>query len=89
MAWNTAGQVRVGKLFWPEIESNAAFFKGGSHAGKMQEFITPGVLVGKCKLRPEDAHSRAGLAFGVGMQIATSHFYTYNHGLVTTARWIF
>ncbi len=89
VSWNTAAQYRVGKIFWPEIESNATYFKGGAHSGQVQEFITPGVLVGKCKLHPEDPHSRAGAAFGVGMQVATSHYYTYNHGLVMTARWIF
>jgi hypothetical protein len=89
IAWNTAAQLRAGKLFWPEIESNATFYKGGTNDGKMQEFITPGILVGKCKLHPENPRSRPGLAAGVGMQIATSHFHTYNHGLILTARWIY
>ena len=89
VAWNTSAQYHIGKLFWPEVESNATFFKGGTNHGKEQEFITPGLIVGKCKLRPEDQHSRAGLAFGGGMQIATSHFHAYNHGLILTARWIY
>jgi len=89
VVWNLAGQFRVGKLFWPEIESNATFYKGGSNHGKIQEFVTPGLLIGKCKLHPEDPHSRAGAAFGAGMQIATSQFHSYNHELVLTARWIF
>lgn len=89
VAWNTAAQMRIRKIFWPEIESNATFFKGGSNRGKMQEFVTPGLLVGKCKLHPEDAHARAGLAFGAGMQIATSRYHSYDHGLVMTARWIY
>jgi hypothetical protein len=29
------------------------------------------------------------LAFGAGMQIATSQFHTYNHELILTARWIY
>ncbi len=89
VAWNTVAQVRAGKLFWPEIESNATFYKGGANDGKMQEFVTPGVIVGKCALHPGDPKARAGLAFGAGMQIATSHFHSYNHGLVLTARWLF
>jgi hypothetical protein len=89
IAWNTVAQYRVGKLFWPEVESNATFFKGGTNDGKIQEFITPGLIVGKCGLHPSEPKSRAGLAFGGGMQIATSHFHTYNHALVLTARWIF
>jgi len=87
--WNTAAQYRVGQLFWPEIESNATFYKGGSNDGKTQEFITPGMIIGKCAMHPSDPKSRPGLAFGGGLQIATSQFHTYNHGLVLTARWIF
>lgn len=89
VAWNTVAQYRIGKLFWPEIESNATFYKGGANDGKMQEFVTPGLIVGKCALHPADSKARAGLAFGAGMQIATSHFHTFNHGLVLTARWVF
>lgn len=89
IVWNTAAQVHVAKLFWPEVESNATFFKGGTNDRKMQEFITPGLLVGKCGLHPSVPGSRPGLAFGAGMQIAASHFHAYNHGLVLTVRWIY
>jgi len=87
--WNTAAQYRIGKLFVPELESNATFYKGGTNDGKIQEFITPGIVIGKCALHPADAKSRPGLAFGGGMQIATSQFHTYNHSLILTARWIY
>jgi hypothetical protein len=87
--WNTVAQYKVGKLFWPELESNATFFKGGPNDGKTQEFITPGLIIGKCGLHPSDAKSRPGLTFGGGMQIATSKLHTYNHSLILTARWIF
>jgi hypothetical protein len=89
IAWNTAAQYRIGKLFWPEIESNATYYKGGANDGKTQEFITPGLIFGKCKLHSEIPKSRPGLAVGAGMQIAASHFHTYNHALVTTIRWIY
>jgi hypothetical protein len=89
VAWNTVAQYRVGRLFWPEIESNATFYKGGSNDGKAQEFLAPGLIVGKCALHPSDPKSRPGLAFGAGMQIAASRFHTYNHSLVLTARWLF
>jgi hypothetical protein len=87
--WNTVAQYRIAKFFWPEIESNATFYKGGTNDGKTQEFITPGLIVGKCALHPSDPKARPGLAFGAGMQIATSQFHAYNHELVLTARWIF
>lgn len=89
VAWNTVAQYRVGNVFWPELESNATYYKGGSNDGKTQEFITPGIIIGKCALHPADPKSRPGLAFGGGFQIATSRFHTYNHGVVLTARWIF
>jgi hypothetical protein len=87
--WNTAAQYKIGKLFWPELESNAIYFKDGANQGKVQEFITPGIIIGKCGLHPGDPKSRPGLAFGGGMQIATSHFHSYNHSLILTARWIY
>ena len=87
--WNAAAQYKVGKFFWPEIESNATFYKGGPNDGKTQEFITPGIIVGKCGLHPSNPKSRPGLAFGGGMQIAASHTHTYNHELILTARWIY
>jgi hypothetical protein len=89
LLWNTVAQYRQAKVFWPEIESNATFYQGGTNDGKTQEFIAPGLIVGKYALHSSDPTSRAGLAFGVGMQIATSHFHTFNHSLVLTTRWIF
>jgi hypothetical protein len=87
--WNTAAQWKIHKIFWPELESNATFYKGGTNDGKIQEFITPGILIGKCALHPGDKQSRPGLTFGGGMQIAASQLHTYNHELILTARWIF
>jgi hypothetical protein len=87
--WNTVVQYRIRNLFWPEIESNSTFYKGGTNNGKTQEFITPGIMIGKCALHPSEPKSRQGLGFGAAMQIATTHFHTYNHGLVLTTRWIF
>jgi hypothetical protein len=87
--WNTVAQYRLAKLFWPEVESNATFYKGGTNDGKTQEFITPGMIVGKCAFHPTEPKARPGIAFGAGMQIATSKFHTYNHNLVMTARLIF
>ena len=87
--WNTVAQYRVAKLFWPEVESNATFYKGGPNDGKTQEFITPGIIIGKCAFHPAAPTARTGIAFGAGMQIATSKFHTYNHEFVGTARLVF
>lgn len=80
IAWNTALQYHVGRYFFPEVEFNATYFKGGPHDGKAQNFITPG-LVGRWRL-----HHRLGVTLGAGMQIATSAYHSYDHGLIISAR---
>lgn len=88
VGWNTVGQYHLGKYLWPEAELNATYFHGGPNDGKQQELMTPGLIIGKIPLRA-DEHSRVGLGFGGGAQIATSHFHTYNHGLIFTGRLLF
>jgi hypothetical protein len=88
VVWNTVAQYRIGKLFWPEIESNATFYHGGANDGHVQNFVTPGLMVSKFKLE-RDPRNRLALIFGGGMQIAATQFHTYNHGLVLTARMLF
>jgi hypothetical protein len=89
VAWNTTAQYHIGKYVWPELESNATYFFSGKNDGKSQNFLTPGITFSKFKFHPEDPHSRPGVAFGGGMQLATSKFHTYNHNLVLTARLVF
>jgi hypothetical protein len=89
VAWNTTVQYHLGKYVWPELESNATYFFGGKNDGKKQNFLTPGIVFSKFKFHPGNERSRAGVAFGAGMQIATSHFHTYNHGLTITTRLVF
>jgi hypothetical protein len=88
ISWNTVAQYKVGKYFWPELEANASYYHGGPNDGKNQTFLTPGLMVSKIKLR-QDPKDRLGLVFGGGMQIATSQFHSYNHGLVLTGRLTF
>jgi hypothetical protein len=89
IAWNTTAQYHLGKYFWPELESNSTYFFGGKNDGKKQNFLTPGIVFHKFKFHPSDDQSRIGVAFGAGMQIATSQFHTYNHELAITSRFIF
>lgn len=89
IAWNTVAQYKIGKYWWPELESNMTHFVGGKNDGKTQEFLEPGFTACKFKFQPRDASARGGLAFGAGMQIATSGFHSYNHALVLTARLLF
>lgn len=88
VAWNTTLQAHTLRYFWPEMEFNATFFKGGPNDGKSQTFATPGMLVAR-KVHPHDASSRLGWCAGAGEQIALSHFHSYNHGILTTARMVF
>lgn len=80
IAWNTAFQYHAGQNFFPEVEFNTTYYEGGPHDGQTQNFITPG-LVGRWKL-----HHRLGVTLGAGMQIATSTYHSYDHGLILSAR---
>lgn len=93
IAWNNVAQYRLAhrgaaRFFWPEVEINSSFFMGGSHDGKVMTFATPGMVIGRIPLShdSEGKPGRLGLTFGAGDQIALTHFHTYNHGLVITAR---
>jgi hypothetical protein len=88
VVWNAVAQYHVGKFFWPEIENNASFYHGGANNGRLQNFVTPGLMFSKLKFH-RDSRSRGALMFGGGMQIATSKFHTYNHALVLTTRMLF
>lgn len=88
VTWNVVGQYRIRKRFWPEIENNATFFHGGPNEGRVQNFISPGLVVSPLKLT-RDSKSRLGFILGIGEQIATTHFHSYNHALMLDARFVF
>lgn len=88
ISWNTVAQYKVGNYLWPELEVNSSYYHGGANSGKNQTFLTPGIMMSKIKLR-RDPRDRLGLVLGTGMQIATSSFHSYNHGLVITGRLTF
>lgn len=93
IAWNNAVQFRamktgVGRFFWPEVEFNSSFFRGGSNDGKAMTFVTPGLVIGRIPLthNAQGMPGRLGLTFGAGEQIALTQFKTYNHATVVTMR---
>src|ERR1700761_4468136 len=93
ITWNNVVQYHIAKtgverFFWPELEFNTSFYKGGATNGDSQTFATPGMIIGRIPLShlANGAPGRLGLTFGVGAQIALTHYHTYNHGLVITAR---
>lgn len=81
IAWNTTAQYHVLHYFWPELEANSTFWKGGEYDGKRQVFMNPGLVVGRIHI-----HNRIGLTLGSGMQIAVTSYHQYNHSLILTAR---
>jgi len=89
IAWNTTVQYHVRKYLWPEVEANTTHYLGGKYEEKTQNFVTPGITVGKFRLHPANDRSRLGLTVGAGIQIATSQFHTYNHELAFTGRFYF
>jgi hypothetical protein len=92
ITWNSVAQYRlartgVARLFWPEVEANASFYKGGADNGDVATFLTPGLLIGRIPLtHPADGKRGPGLTFGAGQQIAVTHFHTYNHATIITVR---
>ena len=88
VSWNTAIQKKVMKIYWPEVEINSTFYRGGPNDGKAQTFATPGVMIGKIKFRA-DRKDRLGIFFGAGEQIAITRFHAYNHALSFSTRIVF
>jgi hypothetical protein len=93
ITWNNTLQYHVakkgmGRFFWPEIESNNSFYKGGSNDGKTVSYVTPGIIIGRIPLdhNADGTPGRLGLTFGAGEEIAVTHFNTYNHETIITAR---
>ena len=78
---NTAFQCHALKQLWPEVEINSTFWEGGDHDGKKQTFATPGVVFGRFPI-----HKRTAFASGVGFQVATTHYNSYNHAFIATLR---
>jgi hypothetical protein len=88
VSWNSVIQKKVKKIYWPEIEVNSIFYRGGPNNGKVQAFATPGIMIGKIKFS-SDPKDRLGIVFGAGEQIAITRFHTYNHALSFTTRIVF
>ncbi len=84
IALNTAFQYHVLTRFWPEVEVNSTFWSGGARDAKEQTFITPGLILGRFRLR-----GRLVMALGAGFQIAATHYHAYNHAGVFTIRFPF
>jgi hypothetical protein len=83
-AWNNAFQCRLFRKLWPEVELNSAFFQDGKNDGRKQNFVTPGLVMGRFRLS-----GRVGFTVGGGYQIATTHFHITNHNAILSIRFPF
>jgi len=83
-AWNNTFQYRVFRKFWPEAELNSTFFQDGKNDGQKQNFVTPGLVMGRFRL-----WGRVGFTVGGGYQIATTHFHPTNHNAILSIRFPF
>jgi hypothetical protein len=83
-AWNNAFQYHVFRKFWPEVELNSTFFQDGRNGGEKQNFVTPGLVVGRLHV-----WRRLGFTLGGGYQIATTRFHTSNHNAILSVRFPF
>ena len=87
IVWNSLFQAHVSRPVWFEIENNASFYFAGKNDGKIQDFVTPAVFYVFRKKEWKPQHPF--LILDGGMQIATSHFHTYNHNLISELRILF
>lgn len=81
LTWNTALQVHVLKVLWPEFEGSYTAFHDGPNAGKHQLAWTGGIILGRINLG-----QRARLIVGTGYQWTTGSFRSYLHSWLATAR---
>jgi len=86
---NAYAQYHVAKYLWPELEVNETAWYGGTRDGKVQTFLTPGMMFGKFALHPDKPARRPGFAAGVAFQTSATHYHTYNHSLIFTGRFLF
>jgi len=89
IASNSVVQYHVQKYLWPEFEVNTTAYYGGSKDGKVQTFLTPGLMIGKYSPHAKDATSRLGFAAGAAFQTVATTYRTYNHSLIFTGRIVF
>jgi hypothetical protein len=85
IASNTVLQYHAMKYLWPEFEINSTAFYGSTKDGKIQTFLTPGVMFGRLPLHREKP-GRLGFVAGGGFQTAATHYHGYNHALIFTGR---
>lgn len=88
IVWNSAAEYPLTRILWIQNEFNSTFYFGGRNDGNQQTFITPGIILSRMPITRAAPGAQAPLllSLGLGQQIALTHFNTYNHSPVFTAR---
>ena len=82
---NIAAQFHVWEFLWPELEMNTTWWPDGTRGGKVQLFLTPGIIFGRFEI-----HDRVRLILGVGYQVAvTPAEPSYRNNVIFTLRTTF
>jgi hypothetical protein len=81
---NNTFQYHLLHRLWPEVELNSTIFQEGKYDGMKQNFVTPGLVVGRFHL-----YGRLAVTVGGGYQIATTRFRTNNHNAILAIRFPF
>ena len=83
---NVAAQYHLWTYLWPELEANTTWWPDGSKGGKMQLFLTPGIIFGRFQIGNVTATRPANLIFGAGYQIAVTPNPVVHDNVVATLR---
>jgi hypothetical protein len=83
VAVNSAFEMHMKPKLWAQMESNSTYYNGGSHDGKVQTFVTPGLFLVPLKWRET---SKSYVLLGVGMQFAMTHYHGSDHNLVVDTK---
>ncbi|MGH7981352.1 MAG: hypothetical protein ACREE6_18395 [Limisphaerales bacterium] len=81
LAWNTAFQYRLHKIFWPEVEANYTWWPSGEHEGLNQLLVTPGIVIGRVPIE-----GRLGLTFGAGCEFQVTGGATVRRNVILSCR---
>jgi hypothetical protein len=82
---NVAAQFHLWEFLWPELEANTTWWPDGAKGGKVQLFLTPGIIFGRFTIQ-----DRIRLIFGAGYQVAVSPAEpAYRNNVILTLRTTF
>jgi hypothetical protein len=82
---NVAAQFHLFEVLWPELELNSTWWPDGARVGKVQTFISAGVIFGRFRIQ-----NRVQFILGAGYQVAVSpNQPSYRNNLIITARTTF